>query len=158
LIVADSSPLISLAHLGRLEILGSLYERIFIPGEVQREIAAHPEGLGGAIPSWIRVQRVGDQSVVADLQRLVDRGEAEAIQLAIELETGVLIDERRGRRLAQSMGVSLIGTLGVLLLAQEASLIDLEEVLQALEDLDAFGFRMSSSLRSDVAEQAKLQK
>jgi len=56
--------------------------------------------------------------------RGVDRGEAEAIALAEELHADhLLIDERKGRRLAQTRGVPIVGLLGVILIAKRAQVI-----------------------------------
>jgi uncharacterized protein len=77
----------------------------------------------------------------------VDRGEAEAIALAEELRADhLLIDERKGRRLAQQRGVPVIGLLGVVLLAKHAKLIS--SAGRLLEKLDReAGIYLSDELK-----------
>lgn len=64
-----------------------------------------------------------DRAEIAELERLLDRGEAEAIVLAEELKaTLLLIDEYDGRKIAEERGIEITGTLGVLLRGKRAGL------------------------------------
>ena len=89
--------------------------------------------------------------VVSDtspLTALLTVGEAEAIELARELRARrLLIDERKGRRLAVAEGVAVIGLLGVVLLAKRRQLISSARVLlQRLED--EAGMYLSEEIKS----------
>jgi len=76
------------------------------------------------LPEWLRVQAAADVELVDRHCEVVDRGEAEAIVLAKEIGADyILIDERRGRRLAREQGLRIIGLLGIVLLAKRRSLI-----------------------------------
>ncbi len=76
------------------------------------------------LPDWLRVQALKDGAKAALYAQSVDHGEAEAIALAEVLHADhLLIDERKGRRLAQQQGVPVVGLLGVILLAKRARLI-----------------------------------
>ena len=70
------------------------------------------------------VQPASDETLVQSLEADLDRGEAEAIALAIELKADrLLIDEHIGRRVAQDYGLRITGLLGILVSAKQACLI-----------------------------------
>lgn len=85
---------------------------------------------------------------------LLDRGEAEAIALALELKAEeLLIDERLGRREANRLGVPIIGVLGILLVAKRRTLINaVQPVVDAL--ISKAGFRVSLQLYEQVLQAA----
>ena len=131
IVVSDTSPITALLAVEQTELLKQLFGEVVIPSAVETELLrTHP-----TLPAWLRVQSL-QNSVKANLYaRSVDRGEAEAIALAEELHADhLLIDERKGRRLAQQQGLPVVGLLGVVLLAKRAKLIPSARVL--LEELD----------------------
>lgn len=85
---------------------------------------------------------------MAQLTELLDRGEAEAIVLAQSMNARLLIDERKGRALARSRGVIVIGTGGVLLLAKREHVID--QIAPILDELASHGYRLSDGLRREL--------
>jgi hypothetical protein len=89
IVVSNSSPLISLGAIGRLELLLKLYGAISIPRAVHHEVTVTGSGRPGAVEvqsfAWITCCDVGNPTVVTALQGKLDRGEAEAIALALEL-------------------------------------------------------------------------
>lgn len=118
IIVADSSPLIALARIGRLDLLAGLVRRVLIPPAVRDEIQADRDRPGAqevAAAAWIQVE-TPDPALATSYGLLVDRGEAEAIALAKSIADSVLvIDDRLARRLAERLGIRRIGTVGLLL-------------------------------------------
>ena len=75
------------------------------------------------------------------------------IALALAHENAVvLIDEKKGRRIAREHGLPVIGTLGVVLRAKQQGLISAVKPLMDL--LAATGFRMSDALYQDVLRRA----
>ena len=138
-VVADTSPLIGLARIGQLALLPALFGRITIPRAVWEELTqGAAEGRAGARDvqeaSWIDV-RAADPVAAAAYKLLVDRGEAEALALASASPDALLIiDDRRGRRIARERGVRMVGTLGVLVLARRRNLVPkLRPLLDALQ-------------------------
>ena len=131
IVVSDTSPITALLTVKKAEVLKQLFGEVVIPNAVETELLrTHP-----VLPAWLRVQPLQNSARANLYARSVDRGEAEAIALAEELHADhLLIDERKGRRLAQQQGVSVVGLLGVILLAKRAQLIPSARAL--LEELD----------------------
>ena len=121
IVVSNSSPLITLSRIGRLDIVASFFDRIIVPFEVHREVTVDGRGLPGAEEVqnavWIEVAR---QEPLADPQleqacRGLGDGERAVILLAKSLPAGlVLLDEKKARRIAQAAGLAIMGCLGVL--------------------------------------------
>jgi predicted nucleic acid-binding protein len=140
IVVSDTSPVLNLARIGRIELLQQLYHEVLIPSGVYEELAASqrtlPPVIDLVLKPWIIVATANDRSRVQELRKDLDAGEAEAIVLAIERGADVLlIDERRGRRTATAAGLTVTGLLGVLVRAKRAGLIDqakpvLDELIQ----------------------------
>ena len=82
------------------------------------------------MPPWLRVEVVQNLDQARQYARVVDIGEAEAIELALELHADrLLIDERKGRQLASKEGIPVIGLLGVVLLSKRRNLIPSDRIL-----------------------------
>jgi predicted nucleic acid-binding protein len=128
IVVADTSPLNYLIQIQCEHILPRLYRAVVVPIGVIEELRSPKAPL--AVKAWI--DRVPDWLEVHSLASPPDpelnhlgRGEREAIQLAEERGASLLlIDERKGQSEATRRGLSTTGTLGVLLDAGEAGLID----------------------------------
>ena len=147
--MANAGPLIALARIGRLDLLRSLYIRLHIPPAVRDEMVRSGRGRPGAesvcTATWIDAVDVRDVTAVQLLRERLDAGESEAIVLAIELEADLLlIDELRGRRVAEARGLNKTGTLGTLIAAKKRGLVP--EVTPLLGQLKVVGFRMSEDL------------
>ena len=146
IVVSDTSAVTSLLQIGRAELLSALYDKVLIPEAVERELKHdHP-----ALPDFIHVERASNLQVVQRLLEEVDRGEAEAIALMIAKRGDLLlIDERRGRRVARREGLPVIGLLGVLAQAKRRGLLD--SLGSTLTDLQRVaGFRISDELKARV--------
>lgn len=150
IVVSDTSAIINLAMIGRLDLLRQLYNEVVIPAAVYREIVVQGAGKPGAIEvqtqPWFKQQPVVDTAFVSQLRRDLDEGEAEAIVLAQEISADLLlIDDQAARRHAARLGLRFIGLLGVLLEAKTAGF--LATVKPSLDDLISMaGFRVRSSL------------
>lgn len=147
-VVSNASPLIALHQIGQLTLLPQLFETIFIPTAVMAEITTvSPK------PDWLQqkilTQPVGSQILRASL----GPGESETISLALESGcTLVLLDDRPARRLAQTLGLSTIGTLGILLAAKQRGFVP--ALLPLLDNLRAYNFRIADSLYDLVLKDA----
>lgn len=156
IIVSDTSPLNGLAIVGYLPLLQQIYGQVLIPPAVADELTrgSEDDGLIATVLSqdWIEVRQPSDRSAVESLQidRNLDRGESEAIVLALELGADeLLIDERLGRREAIRLGLSITGLLGILLVAKGRGLVS--EIRPIIDDLiRQANFRVSDRLYVEV--------
>ena len=125
LVVTDTSCLIALDRIEQIDLLPALFV-VHAPPAVVDEF--------GWQPPWLHVEPVHDPARVKALLKRVDRGEAEAIALAESYsDVELLIDERKGRRMARQLGLRVTGTAGILLTAKVAGLI--QEVRPLLDAL-----------------------
>ena len=103
-----------------------------------------------SLPAWLRAKAVKDTAEAVRLAQTVDVGEAEAIALAKELQADLLlIDERKGRRLAVQEQVPVIGLLGVVLLAKRRALTRSARALLQRLERDA-GIYISEHIRDQA--------
>jgi len=146
IVVADSSPLIYLAAIGKFALLESLYSQIIIPQAVFDEVVTHGSGRWGASEtasaSWISCRAIPDPSKLPTIQVHLHAGEREVIGLAEELHADlVLMDEAAGRRELQKRGIKFFGTVGVLIQAKQRMLI--AALKPELDQLRACGFHLT---------------
>ncbi len=144
LVVSNSSIIIALARICHLDLMEKLFKKVIVPEAVWKEVTV--EGKPGREKilraRFIHVEKTGNKRLVAFLEEFVDRGEAEAIVLALELNADLLlIDDRDARNLAKKLGLQVMGTLGVLALAKYIGLI--REVKPIIDKLIETGFWIS---------------
>ena len=140
IVVSDSTPLIHIAKVGRLDILFSLYQEIIITEEVYREVVE--EGLileqkdavliKEYIGKRIHVKNANSSSSYLVEKYSIHKGEADSITLALEINALILMNERDGRNAAKSEGLKVKGSIGVLFDALREEVIDREEALGIL--------------------------
>ena len=153
IVVSDTSVIVNLAAIGRLELMRALFSEVVLPEAVRDEVLAGGEGSPGFVEiqtlPWIQTRAVSDRRMVAELQAELDAGEAEAIVLAKELHADLLIDERRGAEVAERLGIFHTGLLGVLLRAKRERHLPL--IKPCLDQLTReTTFRMSAAVRLAV--------
>ena len=143
IVVSDSTCLIALERIRRLDLLPVVFEQIWIPPAVAAEF-------GLSLP-WLLVRAPANAGAVTAYAALVDAGEAAAIALAAELRCEVILDDLQARRLAAREGVRCVGLLGVLLRAKQSG--RLAEVRPLINELREQNFHVSAPL---VAEALRL--
>jgi predicted nucleic acid-binding protein len=125
-IVSNTTPIISLLKIGKLQILKDLYGTISIPQEVFNEIEAGKSKEFYADLSkieWIKIEKIQNIKSLSYFLDL-DKGEAEAIILATEIEADLIIlDETLGRFHAKHAGLKVTGTAGILIKAKNSGYI-----------------------------------
>jgi len=157
-IVADTGPLIALALVDLLPALSALFTEVYVPQSVLSEAIKDPSKPGAlAIEAaledgYIIVRSVKMETMFQELVQVLDQGEAEALALASQLDAVVLIDEKRGRRVAMKRGMSITGSSAILLKAKVSGII--QEVRPLIEKLSDHGYRMSDRLVMEVLKRA----
>ncbi len=158
-IVINTGPLLALtAATGDLRILDKLYDQVLVPREVANEILLSAVKDFGAKQfkdaSWLKVERE-EIEISQYLLNSLDRGEASVIQLALDEKVEVVcIDETVGRRVARMNGLSLTGSLGVLLRASRTGLLDSLE--EAIEKMRSRGIWLSDRIAKAVLDLEQL--
>jgi predicted nucleic acid-binding protein len=147
IVVADASPVLHLARIGRLELIRAVLGEVIVPRTVWSELIQP----GTRLEVVAMVRTAAWIAVVEDpeLRDLgLDPGETAAILLASSLRAdAILIDERRGRGVATGMGLAVIGTLGVLAGAKRAGVIALARPVIA--ELRTDGFWLADALAEE---------
>ncbi|HSD58564.1 MAG TPA: DUF3368 domain-containing protein [Methanotrichaceae archaeon] len=143
--VSNSTPLIALSKIGRLDLLRDYFDEVLIPEEVYDEVVRRGGNLAGAAEvasyNWIKVENVMNRVAVETLSITLDKGEAEAIILSKEKNALLIIDDGDGRKTAELLGLKITGTVGILLLASQDGKLDLK---RTMDDLKVVGFRLSN--------------
>ena len=140
-VVSNSSPLIGLAQIGRLDLLRQLYVTVIVPPAVVREATPSIP----VRPTWLVAQPLARPLDPRVLRASLDPGEREAISLALERNAEWLVlDDRPARRVAEALGLPVIGAVGVLVQAKRRGLLPL--VRPSLDALLATGFYAGPNL------------
>jgi len=155
-VICNTSPIQYLYQLGLLHVLPALATQVIVPPAVAEEVAIG-RAAGVSLPDlavleWVTVRRpVGELALplVTDL----GPGETAVLRLALELpEAVVVLDDALGRRVAETLGLRLTGTLGVLLDAKHIGLVT--AVAPLLDQLQALRFRLAPHTREAVLKLA----
>ena len=155
--VADASFLIGVSVISQWKTLEALIGTLYVADEVWTEVVIRGVGKPGAKElsqaAFVAKRTVSNTQAVAMLTPTLDKGEAETIVLATELGVKtVFLDDRRGRKVAQSTGLQVTGIAGFLLFAKRSAKI--EAVQPLLLRLHQKGFRLSSKLIDAVSRRA----
>lgn len=162
MIVSNSSPLIYLAKLKKLELLKDLFKEITIPEEVYLEVVKGKKEkyldavrIGNSIEKgWIKVKKI---KIIKEIERFsseIDLGELATINLALHLKAKlVLIDDASARTIAEIFGLNVKGILYVLLKTYEKKLIKRDETKEIINQLLFEGFRISQELYIELMKE-----
>ena len=141
LVVADTGPVNYLILTEYVDVLPAMFDKVILPATVRDELKHRkaPPAVQrwiADLPPWAEVRQTAhafDVSGDASLEKL-DRGEEDAIALAVELRAElILMDDRDGVLVARSKGFRVAGTLGILSMAAEHGLVDLAEAFERIK-------------------------
>lgn len=146
IVVSDTTPLISLLKINRLELLEKLFGEVLIPKAVFEELTVDErfrvEAEQIKREKFISVKPINNPESVSILKRAtgLDQGESEAIVLTDELKADLLLmDEARGRNISTQMGIKIMGTIGILMAAYEVKELSSDEVKICIDGLQCAG-------------------
>jgi predicted nucleic acid-binding protein len=167
-VVSNSSPLIYLAKVDRLNLIKDIYGRIWIPEAVFNEAVTQGKIVGiadasiieGAVGRWILKERIKPEIDLKykflDENERIGLGEKQALKLCKQLNANIfIVDDREARRVSRILKVKPIGTCGVLINACKQGLISAEEAEQMLDRLVKAGFRIDPVVYSMVIRELR---
>lgn len=146
IIISDTSCLILLYKIDELDLLRSLADKVLITKTIKKEF-------GKGLPDWIKVKSPSDIHYQQILEMELDPGEASAIALSLEMDNSILIiDDLRGRKVAERLKLKYSGTFGLILKAKQSGI--LKSVRPLLNKIRKTDFRFSESLFEVILEEA----
>lgn len=166
----NATPLIYLSRSGGLQILKSLNTRIYTPKAVYDEVVGEGRRLGkpGAdlVDQYVREGVITVRSPKLKMKLFsqvtrstpesdwpVDKGEAEVLALAQELNCTAIIDEHVGRNLARLHGIEVHGTVYLLILAHNNGAMTKDQTLAMFKRIVAEGWRISVEDYTAIVEE-----
>ena len=160
-VVSNTSPILNLAIIEQLSLLRDQFGEIWIPAAVVEELRVGEDLPGSQVvrkaidAGWLRIEDVKEQAVPRVLQRSLDRGEAEAIALAVQVKAEwLLLDEQEARRVAKALGLKVTGILGILLRTNRlGNLPSLQKTMDQLRE--RAGFRIGAELYTDLIRESR---
>lgn len=149
MIVSDSTTLIVLFDLDRTDLLSNLFSSIIIPTSVYKEISTKNVLV---MPSFMRIVNVQNSELLESLKMILDDGESEAIALAVETKSKLIIDEKKGRKIAINQGLEIIGLLGIVYLNVKREFLVKQQAIKLLDDIQEHGYRINKRIIDDMLE------
>jgi len=138
IIISDTSCFIILTNIGELHLLQKLYSKITTTIEIATEF-------GEPLPEWVEILSVKSKDTQRLLEMQIDKGESSAIALALEISDSLLIlDDIKARKVATQLGLSITGTLGIIIKAKLEGIIP--SVIPILNKIKQTDFRLSNEV------------
>ena len=150
IVISDSTTLISLLNIERFELLFKFSDTIMITPSVYNEVTIQKSAkriLDEYISlSKVVVNEVKNSKKVKELLIRLDIGESESIVLAEEKNLPLIIDEKKGKKIALSFGLDAIGLIGILLVYKKRAYLSNDEIIEIVQELREVNFRVSDRL------------
>jgi len=150
MIVSDTTTLIILSDLKRFDLLSNLFQKIYVPKRVFEELNYKSKI---KLPDFFEIVEVNqNHETLKYLKLILDEGESEAIVYAKENNLPLIIDEKKGRKVAKDLNLKIIGLLGILYLNYKRKFINKKEIEEFLNSAIENGYRVSEKLINDFFE------
>ncbi|MCL1820852.1 MAG: DUF3368 domain-containing protein [Oscillospiraceae bacterium] len=148
MVIVNSTPILGLQGIGRLELLQEVFGEITIPEAVRREVTVKNAHILDDYV-WIHIAQITNHSMKESFTSALHDGEVEVIILAKEHNAKlVILDDKLARQHARYLGLDVIGTVGVLLRAKRMGIIS--EVRPLLDSLIQTDFYLSDAIYSEA--------
>jgi len=168
-VVSDSTRLIYLAKIGRLSLVKSVFDKVFVPEAVFNEAVTQGKALNisdasvieKSIGIWIIKEQVEPEVDVEfrflDTNKRLGSGEKEALKLCKQLYAEYFIaDDKEARRVSKILNIKSVGTCSIIVQAYRQGSITKREALQILDELVKGGFRIGSTVYRRVLDELSL--
>ncbi|MBS9782439.1 MAG: hypothetical protein KGV43_01390 [Arcobacter sp.] len=159
IIVSDTTALIILTKTNHLNLLNNFVDKVYIPNAVFDEITFKDDIVKYNILKcdFIEKKQVEDLEQIKKVKEKtnLDKGEVEAICLAMQTKLDLIIDEKLGRKFALSYGIEILGLLGILEINLLLGKITYIELLYILEEFKSVDYRLSPKLEKQFLENLK---
>jgi predicted nucleic acid-binding protein len=158
IVISDTTALIILAKSNTLKLLSNLFQIVYIPQAVKDELNIKDDVVKYRIDKFqqIIIKPIIDTYTFDQIQKFnLDKGESEAITLALELNMKLIIDERKGRKIAAGQGIKVLGSLGLLIENYRQEFISFEESQYYFKLFKQYGLRVSEGLEEVFFEKLK---
>ena len=152
-VIANTTPLIALANIDRLELLHELYGTIIVPQAVVDEIISEPAKQRVRSATWIKVEAIQDPSQKDIFRARLHAGEVEVMILAREQNADlVIMDDNAAKKTAKFLGLNVTGTLGILLKSKKEGYLEMVEPI--MNELILDGLFISDTVKGYVLKEA----
>ena len=141
LIISDSTTIITLLNIDRLDVLTNIFSCVYIPKRVYEEIVIDE--------NFFVTKEIEDKKLYTLLSKTLDAGECEAIVLAKEMRLSLIIDEKKGRKIASNLGINIFGFIGLLVLNYKNGLLTQEDIIDVFYRAKEQGFRVGLRLENE---------
>lgn len=141
LIISDSTTIITLLNIDRLDVLTNIFSCVYIPKRVYEEIVIDE--------NFFVTKEIEDKKLYKLLSKTLDAGECEAIVLAKEMRLSLIIDEKKGRKIASNLGINIFGFIGLLVLNYKNGLLTQEDIIDVFYRAKEQGFRVGLRLENE---------
>lgn len=147
IIISDTSCLIILSKIKEPDLLQKVYGQITTTSEVADEY-------GEPLPDWITISKLKDKSKQQLIELQIDKGESSAMALAMEMnESTIILDDYKARKVAERLGLSYTGTIGIIIKAKLKGIIpSIKPILNKIKQTD---FHISKELEFIALKEAK---
>jgi len=150
LIISDSTTIITLLNIDRLDVLTNIFSLVYIPKRVYEEIVIDEQIILNE--NFFIIKEIKDKKLYKLLSKSLDAGECEAIVLAKEMGLSLIIDEKKGRKIAYNLGINIFGFIGLLVLNCKNGLLTQEETIGIFYKAKEQGFRVGFRLENEFLE------
>jgi predicted nucleic acid-binding protein len=145
-IISDTSCLIILSNIGAIDLLQKVYSSITTTPEIAFEFE-------DTLPEWIEIKAASNSNYQQILELQIDKGEASAIALALEIpESLVILDDYKARRVGEKLGLLITGTIGVIISAKLEGHIP--SIIPVIEMMRKTNFRLSEDVVNEALKKA----